>query len=221
MYRVTPEPLSADAVIFACPSWATAPLLAGVDAGLAAELDRLAYAPCATVNLVYRKSDVGRMPTSLGFFVPRTERRPLLAVSFVSAKFPDRAPDDHVLLRAFLGGALRPDVVEHDEDTLARLAHDELRSLLGLRGEPVLARTTRFPRAMPQYEVGFLSRLESIEARVADVPGLALAGGAVGAVGLPDCIASGERAAEDAVDFVAAAPAPSRTPADEASRTGI
>ncbi len=145
------ETIRADAVIFACPSWATASLLAGVDAGLAAELDRLEYASCATVNLAYRKEDVGRPPSSFGFFVPRLERPPLLAVSFVSVKFPDRAPADRVLLRAFLGGALHPGAVDQDEEALARAAHDALRPLLDLRADPVLSRTTRFPRAMPQY----------------------------------------------------------------------
>ena len=196
------DPVTADAVILACPAYAMASVLASVDAGLAAELDRVDYAPCATVNLAYRADDIGRMPGSVGFFVARTERRPLLAVSFVSVKFPERAPAGRILLRAFLGGALHPEVEELDEDALARVAHDELVPLLRLRGTPVLARTYRFPRAMPQYEVGFPARLESIAARAEAIPGLVLAGSAVGAVGLPDCIASGERAAEVAAGFV-------------------
>jgi oxygen-dependent protoporphyrinogen oxidase len=210
------ETLHADAVIFACPAWATAELLEGRDARLAAELGRIAHAPCATVNLAYRKADVGRFPSSFGFFVPRTERSSLLAVSFVSVKLPDRAPDDRLLLRAFLGGALRPELVEQDDDALARLAHDELVPLLALRNRPLLARTVRFARAMPQYEVGFLERRAAIEARAAAIPGLVLAGGAFGATGIPDCIASGERAADSAAAFVAAAapaPVPTALPA--------
>jgi oxygen-dependent protoporphyrinogen oxidase len=203
------ERLYADAVVFACPAWATAELVAGVDPRLADALERIAYAPCASVHLAYRKMDVGKWPASFGFFVPRTERSPLLAVSFVSVKLPDRVPDDRLLLRAFLGGALRPELVERDEEALARIAHEEVARLLALRGRPVLARTVRLPRAKPQYEVGFLEIRAAIESRVAAIPGLALAGGALGATGIPDCVASGERAAEAAASFVA----PGRTAA--------
>ncbi len=203
------DEVGADAVVLACPAYAIGSALEDLDPVLAAEVARLAYASCATVNLSYRAADIPRPLPGLGFFVPRGEGLPMLAASFASLKFPERARPGEVLIRCFLGGALHPGLAEQPEDELERLADDQLRRLLGVVGEPHLALTMRFPRAMPQYEVGFPERARRIATRLADHPGLEVAGGAVGAVGLPDCIRSGERAAERAFALVAEAP---RTP---------
>jgi oxygen-dependent protoporphyrinogen oxidase len=192
------ESIFADAVILACPAYASAAALGELDAALADELRCIRYASCSTVTLGYRSADVGKPLAGYGFFVPRSEGRDLLAASFASLKFPERAREGEVAVRCFLGGALRPALAERSEDALARLAHAELASLLGIAREPLFARTIRFSRAMPQYEVGFPARAESIARRTAAHRGLVLAGSALGAVGLPDCIRSGERAAEAA-----------------------
>jgi oxygen-dependent protoporphyrinogen oxidase len=200
------DEVSADAVVLACPAYAMGAALEGLDPVLAAEIARLAYASCATVNLSYRAADISRPLPGLGFFVPRGEGLPMLAASFASLKFPERAAPGEVLIRCFLGGALHPGLAEQPEDELARLADDQLRRLLGIVGEPRLARTMRFPSAMPQYEVGFPERARRTTTRLMDHRGLEVAGGAVGAVGLPDCIRSGERAAERAFARLAEAP---------------
>jgi oxygen-dependent protoporphyrinogen oxidase len=49
---------------------------------------------------------------------------------------------------------------------------------------------------MPQYVLGHPERLERIDERLERHPGLSLAGAAYRGVGIPDCIESGERAAE-------------------------
>ena len=190
--------VAADAVILACPAYAIADALEPLDGELAAEVGRLIYCSCATVNLAYRAADIRRPLPGFGFFVPRGEGLPLLAASFPSLKFPERAREGEVWIRCFLGGALHPHLAERSEEELARLAHGELHRLLGVVGEPRLARTFRFPRAMPQYEVGFPEHARALAARLAAHRGLEIAGSAVGAVGLPDCIRSGERAAERA-----------------------
>jgi oxygen-dependent protoporphyrinogen oxidase len=206
--RARGESLRADALILACPSPQAAALLSGVDSALASELETLSYASCATVNLLYREGDLGRPLKSFGFFVPAQEGLPLVAVSFVSKKFRGRTRPGTVLLRAFLGGALRPGVLDHDDESLARLAHEELESVLPLKGAPLLAKTYRFSNALPQYEVGYPDRVRRIRERLEALPGLFLAGSALGAVGIPDCVASGESAALSAVDSIAALPQP-------------
>jgi oxygen-dependent protoporphyrinogen oxidase len=118
-----------------------------------------------------------------------------MACTFSSVKYPGRAPDGFVLLRAFVGGALETDLLGREERALARLAHDDVAPLLGITGEPVLSRVWRYPRAMPQYEVGHLDRVAAIETRLEALPGLALAGGAYRGVGIADCVRSGEEAA--------------------------
>jgi oxygen-dependent protoporphyrinogen oxidase len=204
--RVEGSPaIEADAVVLTCPAHASAPWLRTFDPRLASLLEGLDYASCATVNLAYRGADVGRPLESFGFFVPRVEGRPLLACSFASVKFEGRAPRGTVLLRAFLGGATRPAILHRDDDALARLAHDELASLLGIRAEPLVRRVYRFPGAMPQYEVGWPGRLDAIRDCLEQHPGLYLAGSADGALGLPDCVRSAERAARAAADHLGSA----------------
>ena len=110
-------------------------------------------------------------------------------------KYPGRAPDGHVLLRVFLGGALREAVLDQDDERLAEIAREQLRDLLGVGEAPLWTRVARYRKAMPQYHVGHLARVETIELALTRHPGLALAGGAYRGVGIADCVRSGEDAA--------------------------
>ena len=193
-----------DAVVLAAPGPVIGEALEDVESVLADELRALRYAPCGTVNLLYESEDGARLPGGHGFFVPRTEGSPLLAVSFVSRKLPGRVCDGRLLLRAFVGGALHPEVGDLGEEELGDWTHRELVRVLGLPAPPLMQRATLFQRAMPQYEVGFNERLVGVRARVAALPGIQLAGSSVGAVGLPDCIRSGTEAAEAALAELAA-----------------
>ncbi len=187
------ECFEADAVLLACPAFAAARLLSDVDPAFAAELDALEYVSCATVNLLYDASAVGTRLRGFGFFVARSEGSPLLACNYTSLKFEGRAPQGCVLLRAFLGGAGRETLDGIDNGELTRIAHESLVPLLNLRGAPRFGRARAFPNAMPHPVVGIAARRE----RLADgLPNLALCGTACGAVGLPDCIESAEKAAQ-------------------------
>src|SRR4029453_19344823 len=111
-------------------------------------------------------------------------------------KYPGRAPEGMVLLRVFVGGALNEGAVEADDAGLIATARGPLAELLGARGEPVLARVARYVKAMPQYQVGHLARVDAIESSVRRLGGLALAGAAYRGVGISDCVRSGEAAAQ-------------------------
>ena len=202
--------LAVDAVILACPAHVSATMVRSWECDLADGLASLPYADCATVNLLYPRSAVGRRLAGYGFFAPRVEGLPILACSYAHAKFPERAPGDRVLLRTFLGGALHPEVLGQADEELVASAHRCLSRVLQIRDEPLSARAFRHPRAMPQYPVGYRSRLNSILERAKRYPGLFFSGAVVGAVGLPDCIASGERVAAEALELA-------RTPSERAA----
>ena len=153
----------------------------------------------ATVSLGYRRADIPHPLDGFGFVVPRSEGRALLAATFSSVKYPGRAPEASALLRGFVGGALHAGILEEDDPALIARVRAELRDALGVVAEPVLARVARWPASMPQYRVGHLARVETIERRVAALPGLVLAGGAYRGVGIADCVRSGEAAADAAV----------------------
>jgi oxygen-dependent protoporphyrinogen oxidase len=185
-----------DGLILATPAHAAAKLLEGVDAPLAADLRGIPYAGCAIVLIGYWREQIAHALDGFGFVVPQIENRRILAASISSNKFPGRAPERCVLLRVFVGGARHPELVEHSEEQLRTIVLDELRAILSTQGEPLLFRVIRWRNAMPQYHVGHTELVKRIEARAAALSGLALAGNAYHGVGIPDCIHSGELAAE-------------------------
>ena len=128
--------------------------------------------------------------------MPAVEGRQIIAGSFSSVKYDGRAPAGQVLLRAFVGGALADDLAHRPDAALVAIAEHELGDLLGIRGTPTLVRIARHARAMPQYDLGHLARVDAIEAAVAQLDGLAVAGSAYRGVGIPDCVHSGERAVD-------------------------
>jgi protoporphyrinogen/coproporphyrinogen III oxidase len=191
------ETLTADAVCLALPAFVSARLLSNVDTRLASELDGIPYASSATINLAYRREDIPHPLDGFGFVVPFIEKRTVMACTFSSVKFPGRAPQGHALLRAFAGGALQPEIFDLSEDELLSRVRSDLRDLLGIERAPLFAEVTEWERSMPQYHLGHLERVKRIEARLASLPALALAGNAYSGIGIPDCIRSGEEAVDE------------------------
>jgi len=189
-------PEAFDAVVLALPAYRAAALLERADAALASDLRTIPYASSAIVVTGHRLADVAHPLDAFGLVIPTIENRDILAVSFASRKFPGRAPDGRVLLRTFIGGATRPDMLDRTDDDLVALVRRELESLLGVRSTPDLTVVTRYNDAMPQYHLGHLDRVRRIEAATARHPALDLTGSAYRGVGIPDVIADAERAAE-------------------------
>ncbi|HYE64244.1 MAG TPA: protoporphyrinogen oxidase [Pyrinomonadaceae bacterium] len=194
----------ADAVCLALPATAAADLLREADAQLAAELEAIQYASTATINLAYKRADIPHPLDGFGFVVPFVERRALIACTFSSVKFAGRAPAGHALLRAFVGGALQPEMFELDDDAMAAAVRNDLRDLLFIEKPPLFTLVEKWPRSMAQYHLGHLERVERIRRRLRTFPTLQLAGSAYGGAGVPDCIRSGETAAEEILVSLAA-----------------
>lgn len=185
-----------DAVILAAPAHASADLLTATDRPLADELRAIPYASSATVTLAYRREDVPHPLDGFGFVVPAIEGRSILACTFSSLKYAGRAPAGFVLLRGFVGGALQPQLLEQEDSSLIASVRRDLADLLGVSAEPILVRLNRYPRSMPQYHVGHLDRVARISDQIERHRGLRLAGNGYEGVGIPDCVRSGEKAAE-------------------------
>jgi oxygen-dependent protoporphyrinogen oxidase len=185
--------VQADGVVLAVPAFVAGELLAPLDSELAELHAEIPYASSAVVTLGYRRQDVPHPLDGYGYVVPRTEGSNVLACTWTSSKWEGRAPADRVLLRVFCGRFERI-----SDQNLVRLAREEV-GLLGSSVEPLMTRIYRWPRGMPQYVLGHPERLERIDVALERHPGLALAGAAYRGVGIPDCIASGEHAAESVV----------------------
>lgn len=191
-----PGEVEADAVIVATAPSAAARLLDPVDPELGGLLGRINSTGSVVVSLGYRREQVAHALDGFGFVVPLREKRRILSGSFSSVKFPGRSPDGTVLIRVFVGGASRPELIQLDDESLYRLAAEELEQLLGARGEPIIRQLDRWPGAMPQYEVGHRKLVASIEKAAHERPGLEVAGNAYHGVGVPQSVHSGETAAE-------------------------
>jgi oxygen-dependent protoporphyrinogen oxidase len=189
-------PLNADGVIVAGPSRHAAKLLVRTDAQLADDLASVEYASSAVVHLAYERRQVSHPLNAFGCVVPMAERRNIIAASFSSVKYEGRAPDGFVLLRAFMGGALQPQMVMENDDGLVRLARHDLDDLLGISSEPLFSVVSRWPDSMAQYAVGHLEHVATIRRRLVRHRGLEVCGNGFEGVGVPDCVRAGEQAAE-------------------------
>jgi oxygen-dependent protoporphyrinogen oxidase len=192
--------LEADALICAAPAYAAAQLIRGIESRVADHLGYISYASAATVNLTYRACDFPKPPDAFGFVVPAIEQRKIIAGSFSSLKFEGRAPQGYILARVFLGGVLQSEMLNLSDSEMVAAACAEFSDLLGVTADPGITEVQRWPAAMPQYAVGHLERVAKIETAIADVPNLFLAGAAYRGVGIPDCVRSGENAAETAFE---------------------
>ena len=191
-----------DALIMAAPAWAAGELLKPVDAALGDELSGIPYSSSITVNLVYDESKIGALPAGFGFLVPAIEGRAMLACTFAHRKFLGRTPLGKAVFRAFLGGMNRSEMLAENDEALLRTVRREMSEILGARvfsaeTEPEFAQVTRWPRAMAQYAVGHKERMSRVQARVAALPGLRLAGNAYDGIGVPDCIRLGRKVARE------------------------
>jgi oxygen-dependent protoporphyrinogen oxidase len=190
------EVISADAVILATPAFRAGQLVKPIAADAAVDLKNISYASTATINLAYRRKDFPQAPDSFGFVVPAIEKRKIMACTFSSLKYPGRAPENFILMRAFVGGSLQPHQFNETDADMERTVRDELTSLLGVTATPIFSRIWRHPKSMPQYHVGHEALVKRIEGALQSFPTLTLAGSAYHGVGISDCVRTGEDAAE-------------------------
>jgi oxygen-dependent protoporphyrinogen oxidase len=167
-------------------------LLRATDQTLADELTAIPYASTATLNLAYRRADITHPLDGFGFVVPFVEHRTLLACTFSSVKFAGRAPEGHVLLRLFVGGALQPEMYALDDAEMLCRVRRDLSELIGATGEPLFATIERWTDSMPQYHLGHLDRIRRISERLTILPTLHLLGNSYEGAGIPDCIRQAE-----------------------------
>ncbi|HEX8264790.1 MAG TPA: protoporphyrinogen oxidase [Pyrinomonadaceae bacterium] len=191
------ETFSAEAVILALPAHLIAKLLKNQFPALSNELAEIEHASSATVNLAFQRDQIAHALDGFGFVVPFVERRTLMACTFSSVKFGKRAPENSVLLRAFVGGALQPEMFDLADDEMLRGVLNDLRDLLGLKGEPLFTEIVRWRNSMPQYKVGHLEKARKIKKLLAEIPFLQVATTAIDGVGLPDAARHGNQAAEN------------------------
>jgi oxygen-dependent protoporphyrinogen oxidase len=191
-----------DHVVVSTPAHVAANLLQSLSEEAASTLRSIPFASTAIVVMAVRRDCISRLPETFGFVVPPKENRRVLAGSFASTKFPQRAPDDHVIVRAFVGGMLQSEILDRSDDEIIQVVRAELGDLIGLdQTQPLediaaVVRVVRWNNAMPQYEVGHLDKVQRIRTTLAPLPHLHLNTNALGGVGIAPVIAASQRTAE-------------------------
>jgi oxygen-dependent protoporphyrinogen oxidase len=193
-YRREGEPasLEAQALVLAVPAYIAGNLVRPFSESLGDALGRIFYPPVAEVFFGFPESRVGRPLDGFGYLIPEKEKRKILGTIWSSALFPGRAPAGHVALTTFVGGARQPLVAGLDDRDLTRTVVLELRSLMGVTGDPVYANIIRWEKAIPQYNLGHLALMDRIRGLERQVPGLYLCGNYRGGIAVGDCLMSGE-----------------------------
>jgi oxygen-dependent protoporphyrinogen oxidase len=194
--------LAADSLVLATPAFVAAELLRPLTPIASGLLDMIPYASTATIALAYPASVIGTSVEGFGFVVPRIEQRDLLAATWTSLKWPHRAPPEQLLARCYVGGAGRESILELEDDALVARVKRELKDICGLAAEPTYVEVNRWMKAMPQYQLGHLDRLDQAEVALSRYGGVVLTGSAYRGVGIPDCIREGTVAAEKVVRYL-------------------
>ena len=194
-----------DGVIYAAPAHCADDVELAFDGGDRLKtLTSITHPPVAVIALGFRREDVAHRLDGFGFLVPDVERRNVLGVIFSSTVFPGRAPEGHVLLTAFVGGVRHPDLANADLSTLTARVLDDLRLLLGVRGEPTFRTFHLWPKAIPQYTLSYGRFKEIMDEAERRNPGLGLTGSYREGVALGEVISAADQTAERVAAQVAA-----------------
>jgi len=189
--------LLARRVVLATPAREAARLLLDVDTEVSRLLAGIEYAPLVSLPIGVDPRTVRRRIEGFGFLVPREESLALLGCLFMSRLFPDRAPLGRELLHCMFGGQRWPAAVAEPDDALFERALADLDRALGITGEPTPLGIARYERAVPQPGRDHGQRIAEIRRRLAERPGLVLAGAYTGGVSVAESFAAGQRAARD------------------------
>ncbi|MEZ4846938.1 MAG: protoporphyrinogen oxidase, partial [Bdellovibrionota bacterium] len=151
-------------------------------------LQSIPYASSAILNFAFKNEQIKNKPNAVGFIVPHRENKHFIACSFMSDKYPHRAPDEHTLLRVFAGGALQEHVLSQSLQDLRATILQEISLILQIEGDPIFDDFTLWPKSMPQYTMGHIERVQQIKKLFEQLPNCYLLGNAYSGVGIPDLI---------------------------------
>ena len=199
-YRVTCSngtEYEADQVIVASPAFAAADMMDGLDNSISAVLRQIPYASMTVICFGYNRDQIKRSLDGFGYLIPKKEGRNTLGTLWDSSMFENRAPEGKVLLRSMMGGACAPQYINLSDDEVVSRVKQDLKLIMAIDAAPEFVRVFRHPQAIPQYTVGHGARLQALADSLRAHPGLVLTGNSYRGIGLNDCVAAAERAADE------------------------
>jgi oxygen-dependent protoporphyrinogen oxidase len=191
------QKVDADYVMLGTPAYEAAKIVKGFDETLAMQMNKIDWSSSATVSLAFKKGDVRVPLNGFGFIVPRVEGRRINAATYSSIKWLNRAPEDMVQIRIFVGGGHHEELVQELDDAgMTKMVLEELDGILGLKANAQFSKIYRWPKGMPKYTVGHLDRIGLMDRTLSLHPGLHLIGCSYKGIGIGDCVHEAQVAAE-------------------------
>lgn len=154
------------------------------------------YPPVSTLTLGFKREDVAHPLDGFGMLIPEKEHFHLLGTLFTSTLFPERAPEGHVTLASFIGGARNPDLAEKSKDELIEFTLRDLNTILGIKDDPVFVHHIYWDRAIPQYNIGYGQYRNMMDKLETNNSGFFMAGSFRSGISVSDCITSGYKTSE-------------------------
>ncbi len=195
--------ISADIVISALPAYSASQIFTDLDSNLANSLAQIKYAPLIVVCSSYEKTRVKHNLDGFGYLLARDETIPVLGTLWDSSIFPNRAPEDSILLRSMLGGARHPNLIKYTDEQISLVVRESYATILDIKFAPQLEKIYRHEQAIPEYGVGHCDLVHKIETSVTSHLGLFITGNAFHGVGINDCINTANIVSTNVLDYLA------------------
>ncbi len=188
-------------VVLAIPAHSAAALLKTLSPDASHELAQIHYNGLAVVHFGFNRADIPHPLDGFGCLIPRREKLPLLGAIWASSLFPTRAPEGQVLLSSFIGGAHHPEICGWHPPKIEHLVLDNLQRVFKTREplQPTYSQTIIYNKAIPQYNLGHLAKMQAIENALQKHPHIHLCGNYLHGIALNECVKSGLAAAESII----------------------
>jgi protoporphyrinogen/coproporphyrinogen III oxidase len=188
-----PSSLICNYIVSTIPAYSASVLFGRLDSNLAEHLDKIYYPPVLVLYLGYDRKDIGQALDGFGFLIPAKEKKSFLGAIWSSVLFPNRANDDKASFTLFIGGARDPEVGSYDKELLIKRVRNEFESLMKITGEPVYLNYKFWPKAIPQYNLGYIEHENYFDKFEKENPGILLAGNYREGISVGDCIKNSEK----------------------------
>jgi oxygen-dependent protoporphyrinogen oxidase len=193
------EKLIADKLVLSVPAHPMARLIQQLSPAASILLEQIDYPPVAVVYTGFKAQDIGRTLDGFGFLVPEVEKLDILGSIWSSTIFPGRAPSGHVAFTTFIGGTRQPELALSDEKHLVDMAVNNMKSLIKVKGYPVLTRVKQWKKAIPQYKMGYQKVQKLFESLQSEIPGLYFAGNLQRGISVGDSVLSAEQTLQNII----------------------
>ena len=190
------EEIEANIVVFAIPAYDVAPIIKSLSVETANVLSSIYYPPVISIFLGVKREDIGHNLDGFGFLIPSIEKRKILGCLWTSCLFSNRAPVGMVALNAFVGGARQPELTELNDERVIQITLDEIKSTMQFSGKPVYLNITRWQKSIPQYELGYQQKMDTLVRFEESNQGIFLAGNYRGGISVGDCVKNAYEIAE-------------------------